>query len=298
MNDKQKQIIKVAMTLFAKNGFHFTSMQEIASEVGMSKGAVYLQFKSKEELLLSIIRRYQEEMFEQLTFIAQDTKHTQEENLAKQIFIQLTLFKENGDFIKILLNEQLHQKSITIKKFLSQTRSTIKHYQKQMLLQAYGDKIEPYLWDLVSLFHGIMKEYQHQLVFEKKPIDIKSASTFIVGRLDALVKDCLTNKPTPVITARMNEDKENKGKELFHSQEEKIAFEINKLEKKINASTFETGHKEDLILTLDHLHKEWKKDVPRRFIVQSFLSFLASAPELEDDVLHLQRLVTLKTEVT
>lgn len=52
--DKQEQIIKIAMQLFAVKGSSSTSMQEIAELCGISKGSLYLVFKSKEELERSI----------------------------------------------------------------------------------------------------------------------------------------------------------------------------------------------------------------------------------------------------
>ncbi|MFD1903552.1 TetR/AcrR family transcriptional regulator [Paenibacillus rhizoplanae] len=51
---RKEQIIKTAMQLFAVKGSSSTSMQEIAELCGISKGSLYLIFKSKEELERSI----------------------------------------------------------------------------------------------------------------------------------------------------------------------------------------------------------------------------------------------------
>ena len=50
MNEKKEKIIKASIQLFAKKGFSSTTIQEIADECGISKGAFYLHFKSKEQL--------------------------------------------------------------------------------------------------------------------------------------------------------------------------------------------------------------------------------------------------------
>lgn len=46
-----KKILEVSLELFAEKGYDKTTMQDIVSALGMSKGAIYHHFKSKEELL-------------------------------------------------------------------------------------------------------------------------------------------------------------------------------------------------------------------------------------------------------
>lgn len=47
-------ILAAAEELFSDKGFKAATMQEISERAGLSKGAVYLYFKSKEELYLSV----------------------------------------------------------------------------------------------------------------------------------------------------------------------------------------------------------------------------------------------------
>ena len=53
---KQEQILKAAKELFTKYGFKKVSMDEIASETGVTKKTVYSYFSSKEELLKDVIK--------------------------------------------------------------------------------------------------------------------------------------------------------------------------------------------------------------------------------------------------
>ncbi|ADZ09616.1 transcriptional regulator, TetR family [Methanobacterium lacus] len=48
----KKKIIKASYTLFESKGYHSTSMDDIAAEVGVSKASLYSYFKSKEDILL------------------------------------------------------------------------------------------------------------------------------------------------------------------------------------------------------------------------------------------------------
>ncbi|TDC81144.1 TetR/AcrR family transcriptional regulator [Micromonospora sp. KC606] len=48
---RRAEIVAAAARLFAANGFHATSMADIISECGLSAGAVYRYFRSKDELI-------------------------------------------------------------------------------------------------------------------------------------------------------------------------------------------------------------------------------------------------------
>jgi len=52
--DVRQQVLDAASRLFLHYGFKKTTMDEIASQVGISKGALYLHFKSKEQIFLEI----------------------------------------------------------------------------------------------------------------------------------------------------------------------------------------------------------------------------------------------------
>ncbi len=51
---RRNDIVAAAEALFSERGFRNTTMQEISEKVELSKGTIYLYFKSKEELYLSV----------------------------------------------------------------------------------------------------------------------------------------------------------------------------------------------------------------------------------------------------
>jgi AcrR family transcriptional regulator len=51
---RRQQILNAARRRFVRNGFHQTSMQDILSEAGLSAGALYRYFGSKEEIIAAI----------------------------------------------------------------------------------------------------------------------------------------------------------------------------------------------------------------------------------------------------
>ena len=58
-DNRKLRIEKAAQQLFIKQGFHATSMRTIAARAGVSLGNVYNYYRTKEQILESIIGRYQ-----------------------------------------------------------------------------------------------------------------------------------------------------------------------------------------------------------------------------------------------
>lgn len=53
-SNKEADIARAAVKLFEQKGYHATSVQDIADEVGLQKGSLYHYIHSKEDLLLQI----------------------------------------------------------------------------------------------------------------------------------------------------------------------------------------------------------------------------------------------------
>lgn len=54
---RQKQICDTAVTLFTKNGYHGTSIRDIARASGLGIGPIYDYFRNKEEILFAVHKR-------------------------------------------------------------------------------------------------------------------------------------------------------------------------------------------------------------------------------------------------
>ena len=62
----REKILNTATQLFIQKGSEKTSMQDIAQTAGISKGAIYHHFKSKDEIVLAVMRSRQELMEEEM----------------------------------------------------------------------------------------------------------------------------------------------------------------------------------------------------------------------------------------
>jgi AcrR family transcriptional regulator len=54
---RREQILSAAQRCFARKGFHATSMNDVFAEAGLSAGAVYSYFKSKDEIIVAMAER-------------------------------------------------------------------------------------------------------------------------------------------------------------------------------------------------------------------------------------------------
>jgi TetR/AcrR family fatty acid metabolism transcriptional regulator len=53
-SEKRERILEGALRAFAKKGFYNTKVSEIANEAGVADGTIYLYFKNKDDLLISL----------------------------------------------------------------------------------------------------------------------------------------------------------------------------------------------------------------------------------------------------
>ena len=58
---KRDHLVATALGLFNRDGFHATGIDKILSEAGVAKMTLYKHFKSKDELILAVLRRRDEE---------------------------------------------------------------------------------------------------------------------------------------------------------------------------------------------------------------------------------------------
>src|SRR5881275_1271711 len=55
-SDKHQQIIEAAVRVFARNGYYNSRVSDIAREAGIASGTIYLYFKTKDDILVTLFR--------------------------------------------------------------------------------------------------------------------------------------------------------------------------------------------------------------------------------------------------
>ena len=116
MREKTKNTIRdTAMRLFAENGYHGTSINQIATEAGISKGLIYNYFEKKEDIVEEIITK----AFSDFEFMFQEMINLNEPYKAVEIIMNSSfdMIENQAEFYKLLIMVSLQKdlQSITIK---------------------------------------------------------------------------------------------------------------------------------------------------------------------------------------
>lgn len=138
---KGEQILNAAKKLFTNYGFKRVSMDEIASEAGVTKKTVYTYFSSKEELLKYCIKEELQNMRKIIENV--ESKKLDFMETVHQVIYNLLKYKKNCKFLKMLFKESEILKNEQLKDNLKIVDKEIQNYiRKQLELAIQNDKIE------------------------------------------------------------------------------------------------------------------------------------------------------------
>jgi len=71
--ERKNQILEAALAVFARLGFQQTRMDDIAEQAGLSKGALYLYYKSKDAIIAALLKYFFTQEFKRLqAFVESD----------------------------------------------------------------------------------------------------------------------------------------------------------------------------------------------------------------------------------
>lgn len=113
---RKNDILRAAEHVFALKGYYEATMHDIAKEAQYATGTVYLYFKDKDALYLSLF----EEKFKDLLFILkEETAKAHDAKGKLEVFVleKLSFFERNQDFFRIFFSERSKFQAIKAGKF-------------------------------------------------------------------------------------------------------------------------------------------------------------------------------------
>ncbi len=113
--DKRERILKAAIRVFARKGFYSTRVSEIAKAAGVADGTIYLYFKNKDDVLISIFQDRISKLLEVLGDAISKASGF-EEKLRVVVDIQLGLLDGSRDLAEVV-TVNLRQSSRLLKQF-------------------------------------------------------------------------------------------------------------------------------------------------------------------------------------
>lgn len=101
-------LIEAAAELFASNGFHATSLEEIAHAAGFTRGAIYKNFKSKEDILIAVVEWQQELQLAAYADAIDDPEVSVSDRVTVAADVWARAFRRDRDLSLLELELRLH----------------------------------------------------------------------------------------------------------------------------------------------------------------------------------------------
>lgn len=102
----KEEIIDAARSLFLNDGYSHVSMRKIASKIGYTPTTIYIYFKNKEEILLTLLEEGYELFFASIKE-AYDTNLPNEERLFKMCEAYIHFGLKYSDYYNLIFTENL-----------------------------------------------------------------------------------------------------------------------------------------------------------------------------------------------
>jgi TetR/AcrR family transcriptional regulator, fatty acid metabolism regulator protein len=167
--DKHSNIIKAAIKVFAKNGFYNSRVSEIAKEAQVADGTVYLYFKNKDDILISL---FEEEMDKIIKNMKENME--KEENPVDKIRrfaqIHLGMVRDNRNLAEVIQVE-LRQSSKFMReyknrKFIEYLNIISRIIQEGKDQGCFGSEVMPGL--VKRSYFGALDELSTMFLFSPK----------------------------------------------------------------------------------------------------------------------------------
>ena len=153
----REKIEKIALELFALNGYHATSISKIAKAAGISKGLLYNYYASKEQLLNAIIMTVYDEI---MKIVQMNDNLPADEQIEQMIIQTIEHLKKNITFWRLYLF-LIHQSEVQnkFKKLYEKMRADYMGYVTNLFQQIGSKNPEMDTMMLGTMFDGIGLNY-------------------------------------------------------------------------------------------------------------------------------------------
>jgi TetR/AcrR family fatty acid metabolism transcriptional regulator len=166
--DKRDAILKAATQIFARNGFFNSQVADIAREAGVAAGTVYLYFRSKDDLLVSLFERTMREAIDEGRAALQDTSDPAE-RLARIARLHLERLGRDRN-LAVVFQVELRQSTKFMERFSSS-----------------------YLRDYIGLIRETVAAGQETGIF-RRDINPTTAAKMLFGALDEMATNWMLSR--------------------------------------------------------------------------------------------------------
>lgn len=240
---KKHLIMERAMELFAEQGIEATSIQQITERSGISKGGFYLYFKSKDELITSLIDNFMGSIVGEIEQSVSNEKKT-DELLYKYIYISFRDFQKQANFAKIFLKEPVFSFNQELVKRLQMYMYTLNKLLFTVIQKQFPQINANMHLDLLFTVNGLIKSYSELFLIDDYHIDIELLCRSIVEKVSIIAERAEISVITPDYLTKT-------GSSISFTREQLI----ERLEEAIQETKDDRTVQESLTLLLKDLEK-------------------------------------------
>lgn len=193
---KKQLIMENALQLFAEQGIEATSIQQITDKCGISKGAFYLSFKSKDELIIALIDYFMSEIVADIEqVVSADRPHSL--LLYDYYFQTFSTFKKHAHFARLFMKE--HETTFSEATFtkLEYYHSLLNRLVHSIVKKQFTHTAEHMVPDLVFTIQCFARNYSELFFREGVEIDLDTLCLSLVEKVSVIAE----HAKTPFFTA-------------------------------------------------------------------------------------------------
>jgi len=187
---RQTQIKEAVLDIISNEGLAKLSTKNLAKKVGVSEGAIYRHFKSKKDILLSIVEDVRLNLVENQKAIT-DSEIIPSVKLFTFLCKQIKYLINNKGVTILLFSEATHANDSDLKENLLQ----ILKAQKEMLMQIVTEGINRGVWNknldtdaFATLYMGIPVILNIELVLNKETFNHENFCKKMFTLLERILK--------------------------------------------------------------------------------------------------------------
>ncbi len=131
-NDRRQQLLEVAETVFSADGYHATSMNDVATAAGITKPVLYRHFPSKRELYLAVLDDCCARLLNEIVKATAEAA-TPQEQVSRGFLAYFTFVVEHQSAFTVLFTDaagvdvELHEPVRVLKASMATTIATLIH---------------------------------------------------------------------------------------------------------------------------------------------------------------------------
>lgn len=186
--ERISQIIRAAIQVFARKGIHTARMEDIAIEAGLSKATLYLYFKSKDELAVTIIREFYHRAFQNdsSSFLDNDSVSTKLMTIFKQVSQNLMQLNPMVPITFEFLSEATRKEQIReyIQQYYEKNTTSMANLIQEGIDSGEFQQVDPQSTALIlgATFEGLLlMQTIHPTLIDWSTMPTQVLSTFLKG---------------------------------------------------------------------------------------------------------------------